>query len=97
MGAGQAETQMSTLGEPPEWEARLFMREILVPTVIKTNTKLSHPQSHRVRWGMVSGVLKNEVCTTLPSSLRTISKENFALLGISQYIPVDKNMKKKSH
>lgn len=43
VGAGQAETQMSTLGEPPEWEARLSLREILVPTVIKTNTRLSHP------------------------------------------------------
>lgn len=91
MGAGQAETQMSTLGEPPEWEARLFMWEILVPTVIKTNAKLSHPQSHRVRWGMASGVLKNEVCTTFPSSLRRIFKENFALLGILQCIPVGKN------
>lgn len=75
------------------------MWEILVPAVIKTNSKLSHPQSHRVRWGMVSGVLKNEVCTTFPSSLRkifkgAIFKENFALLGILQCIPVGKNFLK---
>lgn len=43
---------------------------------------------------MVSRVLKNEVCTTLPSSLRMVLKENIALLGILQYIPIGKNLKK---
>lgn len=46
------------------------------------NTLLSHPQSLRVRWEMMRGALKNEVCTTLLSFQRKILEENLALSGI---------------
>lgn len=60
------------------------------------NTMFSYCQSLTVRWGMVRGPLKTEVCTILPSFLRTILEGNFALSGMIQHISVIKHLFKKS-